>query len=457
MLKSLHNAHVTVMGLGRFGGGLGATQFLAAQGARVTVTDIQPADKLAEPIEQIKPLIDAGQVTLHLGGHVLEDFTSADLVVANPAVPHPWDNEFLLAAQRAGVKITTEISLLIEHLPAHVRTLGVTGSVGKSTTTAMIAHALEHTGHRVALGGNIGKSLLLDSELLTSRSPAAHAPAPMVLLELSSFQLHWLGTLNKWSPNVSVCTNLAPNHLDWHIDMTHYTRSKQQLIAHQAPSDWCILGPTLAHWSQQTRALVRVVEEREFTGTLIVPGAHNRLNAAMAIAACVAADAKVSATQYAHALETFPGLIHRLQLAHSARGVRFFNDSKSTTPDATLTAIDALSHERRGDASHIHLIAGGYDKKSDLSPIAALAPKLAGLYCIAQTGPSIAASARAHAGAKHVAQMETLDQAMHAIVARVRPGDVVLLSPGCASWGQFINYEYRGERFIELAKQLMPA
>lgn len=432
------------MGLGRFGGGLGAARYLASQGAQVLVTDLSPPEKLAEPLAEIEPLVKAGRITTRLGEHRAEDFTNTDLIVANPAVPHPWDNPYLLAAKTAGVPITTEIQLQIERLPSRDHIIGITGSVGKSTTTAMIAHALRGAGHAVLLGGNIGGSLL-------EREVPADA---WVVLELSSFMLHWLGTAPQpWSPAVAVCTNIAPNHLDWHGSMEHYTASKQHLVRHQHSGDRAVLGPTLADWASLTPARCTVISE-PVTASLTVPGAHNRLNAAVAIETAIATDPSLDRQQLLASLLSFPGLEHRLALCHrSSAGPQarlFFNDSKCTTPEATLTAVASLA-EASGSPAHIHLIAGGYDKKADLTPISRLAQGLAGLYCIGDTGPAIAEAA---GNAPAVHRCGTLDAAVRSAIDRMRPGDVLLLSPGCASWDQFINYEHRGDAFVRLVKDL---
>ena len=440
----LAGKRVTVMGLGRFGGGMGATKWLASQGAIVTVTDILPAAKLAEPVAEIQPLVESGRVRLALGRHVESDFTQADLVVANPAVPHPWDDKYLLAAERAGVPITTEIAMVVEAIKPGTMTIGTTGSAGKSTTTAMIAHALEKTGHKVALGGNIGGSLL--------ESPPDEST--IVVLELSSFMLYWLDRLVKWSPRVAVVTNITPNHLDWHQTFENYAECKLHLLRHQNPEDFAVLGPDLAAERSHACGKVLVIPPSSFgMPPLEVPGAHNRVNAAMALAAASMASPSTPAGAILRELRNFPGLIHRLQLAHESRGggVRFWNDSKCTTPEACLKAVEALSEAEPGDVSRIHLIAGGYDKGSDLSPIAALAPKLAGLYCIGATGPTLA-----KASGRHVEVCGTLDRAVRAAAARARPGDYVLLSPGCASWDQFTNYEYRGDAFVKLVKEVAP-
>ena len=444
-MADLAGTRATVMGLGRFGGGVGVTRWLASRGAAILVTDTAPEDELRTSVESIRDLVDSGAVTLRLGGHNVADFTTCDLVVASPAVPHPWDNRFLRAADAAGIPITTEIGLLVERLPVRERTIGVTGSVGKSTTAAMIAHALRATGHPVLLGGNIGGSLLEDIPSLSVDT--------WIVLELSSFMLHWLDRA-RWSPHIAVVTNIAPNHLDWHLDAAHYEQSKQVILRHQRPGDAAVLGPGVEHWRSLTPASIVAPPRREFSA-LRVPGAHNIQNAATALAVCAAAVPSSSPDRLAEALQTFPGLVHRLQLVAERplrageAPARFYNDSKSTTPESTLRAIDALASMPGVDSSRIHLIAGGYDKGSDLSPISRVAPSLAGLYAIGATGPAIIAAAESNLCSLHA----TLDAAFSAAVNRMRPGDVLLLSPGCASWDQYSNYEERGEHFIRLVHE----
>lgn len=433
---------ITVMGLGRFGGGLGVARYLASRGADVLVTDLEPEDKLADSVHALRDLIASGTVTLRLGGHNVSDFTTCDLVIANPAVPRPWDNRFLRAAEAAGVPITTEIRLAVESLRHRARTIGVTGTAGKSTTSAMIAHALTSLGHRVEFGGNIGGSLLgrdVDGET-------------WVILELSSFQLYWLHQrpdAATWSPGIAVITNIAPNHLDWHGDFDHYRRSKLGIATPQSESDVLVRASEAGAGCGRREIVISDKDSPLLSRfTLKTPGAHNRLNALTAIRTVHAAlgmeNDPAFAAHIARTLSDFPGLPHRLCLISERNGVRFYNDSKSTTPDATLLALDAFGPEAR---ARIHLIAGGYDKGSDLSPIAAAAPSLAGLYCIGATGSSLASLA---AGAEGVSNSGTLEIAVSAARARARPGDIILLSPGCASWDQFVNYEQRGERFVDL-------
>lgn len=459
---------VVVMGLGRFGGGLGVTQYLARRGARVLVTDLSPAEKLADGLKAIEPLVREGRVETRLGEHREADFAGADWVVANPAVPRPWENPYLLAARGSGVPITTEIGLTIEAIGRRFgakgragvpRTIGVTGSVGKSTTTALIAHILRHAGRRVLLGGNLGGSLLEEIERVEP------GEEPWFVLELSSFMLHWLEQTvePKWSPGIAVVTNIAPNHLDWHGDMDHYVASKQHLIRHQEAGSRAILGASVAEWAAATRAEVALTGEQAWRGKMTLPGRHNRVNAFQAVAAAAGVVPAVPLSVVSEAVGSFAGLPHRLELVLDRGGVRAFNDSKSTTPEATLTAVAAMADEQgdpaTADLSRVHLIAGGYDKGSDLTPIAELAGRLGGLYTIGQTGPKLAEAARKAAGSRaSVEECGTLEAAVGRIAERIAAGGggagggVVLLSPGCASWGQFTHYEARGEAFKALAR-----
>ncbi|MCP4066704.1 MAG: UDP-N-acetylmuramoyl-L-alanine--D-glutamate ligase [Phycisphaeraceae bacterium] len=430
---ALAGRRAVVMGLGRFGGGEAVARHLRRRGADVLVTDLRPAEELER---SIAGLTEAG-VTFRLGEHEMEDFTAADLVVVNPAVPHPWDNPFLLEARAGGARLLTEIRLAIGDHPAE-RVIGITGSAGKSTTAAMVQHALLRIRPdlRSRLGGNIGGSLLDDP-------PAADST---LVLELSSFMLHWIAgdagePEDRFTPGVALVTNIAPNHLDWHRSLEHYAASKQAILtgspACPAPRP---VDASRCTWRAD------VLSELE----LAVPGSHNRDNAIDAIATIIEhltlvdgemADPRATASACAAALRDFPGLPHRLEFVGEHRGIRFFNDSKSTTPGATGLAVESMSSTRR-----THLIAGGYDKGSDLEPVARLARDLAGLYGIGATEAAICEHGGEACG--------TLAKAFERAVASAGEGDVVLLSPGCASWDQFTDFEVRGRTFRELVERL---
>ncbi|MHC5008199.1 MAG: Mur ligase family protein [Planctomycetota bacterium] len=429
MDNDLYGLRVTVMGLGRFGGGAGVARWLAEQGARVIVTDLLDAQSLAGSVEPLARLVAQGTIELHLGGHDERDFTACDLVVANPAVPRPWENRYLRAAVAAGVAVTTEIRLLVDRLDRR-RVIGVTGTAGKSTTTAMIHHILARAGHAAHLGGNIGGSLLDTLSVIE--------PDHRVVLELSSAMLYWLGedagggSGPGWSPRVAAITNLRPNHLDWHGTLEHYAECKRGIFMYQAPGDPALDGADLPEGPP-----IR----------LAIPGGHNQANARLAVAAACAA-AGLDRAQAADALNDFGGLAHRLQLVAEQGGLRFYNDSKATTPHATRLAVDAFD-----DASAVHVLAGGYDKKIDLSAIVELAPRVGGLYTIGTTGRRLA---EAVAGHGHAEYCESLEAAAARAYRRMNAGDVLLLSPGCASWDQFENYEQRGDAAQPRLRELGP-
>ncbi len=422
---------VVVMGLGRFGGGVGVARFLVERGAQVLVTDLAPAESLTQSVARLAGLA----VQFRLGGHEEADFRQADLIVVNPAVD-PRNNRYLQAAAAAGVETTSEMRLLVQHLPARGRVIGVTGTAGKSTTTAMIGHVLRKADRTVWVGGNLGGSLLGDLGRI--------GPDDWVVLELSSFMLEGLQP-DHWSPHIAVLTNVAPNHLDRHDTLEAYARAKQVILEYQRPGDACVLGPDLPRpWIHPRVTNVVWMETlSNLSGRpapkLLIPGAHNRLNAQMAIEACALAGVERHAA--AEALGDFRGLPHRLCLVGERGGVRYFDDSKATTPQASLLALGSFP------PGVVHLIAGGYDKHADLSPLAQEAAQRArAVYTIGATGPALARAARGQ-GSARIEECGTLGQAMRRITQAARPGEVVLLSPGCASWDQFENYEQRGQAF----------
>jgi UDP-N-acetylmuramoylalanine--D-glutamate ligase len=453
MDASLRNKRVTVMGLGKFDGGTAVARWLAECGARVTATDLAPAEKLAGAVEQLRGL----DVTLRLGGHDEPDFRDADMIVVNPAVPPT--SRYLQIATAAGVPITTEINLFVQRCNA--RCVGVTGSVGKSTITAMIGHMLQNAFRdgRTWVGGNIGKSLLFALPEIAAND--------LVVLELSSFQLERT-PLVRWSPHIGIIAGVTPNHLDWHGSFDAYLAAKLNLVAFQnAARDRIIIedtrivrdgllrsqGPREGVWRYSLESDVPTAKaglgEQAGCGspvltwpelTLDVPGAHNRLNAAAALSAAHLLGVDRAAAM--HALRSFEALPHRLQRVVTRGGVSFYNDSKSTTPEAAITAMRAID-------APILVILGGYDKGIDLSPAAKEAAQRAKFAaCIGKTGPVIAAAVREAGGVAEV--LPDLAAGVAACRSRALAGDAVLLSPACASWDQFEDYRARGEAFSRL-------
>jgi UDP-N-acetylmuramoylalanine--D-glutamate ligase len=424
---------VTIMGLGHFGGGAAAARWLARQGAIVTVTDLADAASLGATLHTLaREPIHA----LHLGGHRETDFRDADLLVVNPAVPP--GNRFVELALGRGVRRTTEIELFLRACPA--RTVGVTGTNGKSTTAAMTAATLRADGRRAWLGGNIGNSLL---DRLAEMTPQDWA-----VLELSSFQLCHLGE-DCPAVDVAVVTNCQPNHLDWHPGFAHYVASKQRLLTAQHSGQVAVLNTAdtqVAGWSGLVRGCLREPAPAEEVPQLLLPGKHNRTNAACASAA--AASAGCTAAAIRRGLQSFVTLPERLQLVYSLDGRRFYNDSASTTPESTIAALRTLDRPT-------WLLAGGTAKGADYGAmVEAIADRACGAALFGAMAEPLGRQIAARSPALPCVAAATLAEALAWCWTHSRPGQEILLSPGCASHDQFRNFRHRGETFVQLVRQL---
>lgn len=431
-VQQVRSKRVTVAGLGRFGGQIAVARWLVEQGARVLVTDQSPAEKLKESVAQL----DGLSIEFRLGEHRESDFTSTDLIVASPAIPPT--NKFLQAARAAGVPITTEIRLFVERCPVPI--IGLTGTKGKSTTTAMLGDILKRK-FTVHVGGNIGRSLLPELERIEK--------SDLVVLELSSFMLEHLGVM-RWSPHVAVVTMVAADHLDWHGSRDAYVSAKSNIVRFQRPDDITVLNAedpgSLAFAAETPGRVVRfgVTDRKPFE--LIVPGRHNQSNAQAAWAA--ASQLGISREDAEAALREFRGLPHRLQLVHESNGVRYFNDSIATIPEAAVAALESFPPHR------VVQIVGGYDKGLPMNAMCAtLIDRAKAVLCIGATGKKLVELMSPGAGQNAAAVYDCGDLPTAMKLARqvAAPGDVVLLSTGCASYDQFVNFEERGEVFARLA------
>lgn len=453
----LPGARVTVMGLGTFGGGVGAARFLAGRGAHVTVTDLRDAELLADSCRRLDGVPG---ISWQLGEHCEEDFRGVDLVVVNPAVPpeSPW----VEIARQSGALLTTEIGLFWQLNPA--RTIAVTGSNGKSTTAAMIHAILDAGGDgRVWLGGNIGGSLLEQLDVM--------AATDWVVLELSSFQLEHLDR-QQAAAEIAVVTNLTPNHLDRHHTLDAYRHAKQTILRWQSAGQAAVLSsddPDVARWPaagcrlgfgrdtgcgagvflsalDDQSAIVRIGEmarEIPLGGWVGIPGRHNLQNAAAATAAALLAGAGIADVR--RGLQQFTGLPHRLQLVAECRGRRFYNDSLATTPESVAVALAAFD-------APVVLLAGGYDKQVPLTGLAGSIGEHA--KAVALMGETAGELDRHLAGQVNEVRRSvcgSLEEAFTWAVAQSAPGDNILLSPGCASYDWFTSFRERGEAFGQLA------
>ena len=433
-MLDLRNKRITVMGLGRFGGGIAVAKWLVDQGAKVLVTDKDPADKLADSVSQLTGL----PIQFSLGEHREGDFRAADLIVASPAVP--LNNTYLQAARAAGVPITTEMRLFVERCPSR-RMLGVTGTKGKSTTTSMLGAMLSKK-FKTWVGGNLGGSLLPDLVHMK--------PDHLVLLELSSYMLEHLRPM-RWSPHVAVLTMVAQDHVEWHGSVDAYIDAKKVLLAFQKPGDFAVFNatcPQCMNLTQATQAkvvLFGLEGRRPFE--LTIPGIHNQINAqgAFAAAACLGVSWEEAQSALLHNFKPLP---HRLQLVHEERGVRFYNDSIATIPEAAIAALASFP------AGKVIQIVGGRQKDLSLDEMCAtLATKAKAVLCIGEKGPDIGRAVRQCSGTTAtVHDCTDLAGALRTAKCIAQSGDIVLLSTGCKSYDQFTNFEQRGDAFARLAR-----
>lgn len=429
-MTQVKNKKVLVMGLGRFGGGVGVTKWLVEQRANVTVTDLKTAGELRGSISQLEN--SKLEIKWTLGKHDSQDVKNADLIIVNPAVKP--DSPYLKIASKHRVSWTTEVNLFLERCPCRV--IGVTGTNGKETVVRMIEMVLrkkfESRERKVWVGGNIGKTLLDDLPKIKVND--------VVILELSSFQLAWLPII-KYSPDIAVIVNLTPDHLDWHGTMVAYTDAKANILRYQEKTDVAVLN-----WlDKRVKALAKkargsIVKVSQPTRIkLTVPGEFNKLNVALAVA--VAGLFKIDKKTSRNIIKEFKGVPHALEFVVEKDGVKYYNDSAATTPDATQAALAAFDRK-------VILIIGGCDKKLPLKSLAATVKKQAKfVYAIGTTGEQI------HELLQHkhnVVNAKTLEKALVLAAQRASRGDIVLLSPAAASYDQFNNLEERGERFKQL-------
>ena len=421
---------VVVMGLGRFGGGVGVARWFAKRGDDVLVTDPKSEADLAASVEELR----ACDVKFRLGGHDPADFENAEIVVVNPAVP--FDHPLVARAEAAGARITTEMGLTLRHLPGVL--IAITGTNGKSTTAGLTAAMLEAARVPCALGGNIGRSLLNECASMSARTVA--------VLEISSFQLSWLErdalVGDALRPHAAVITNVTGDHFDRHGSFEHDVASKRRL-AESVGRDGLLILPrgdgVAAEFANATAGSVAWFGGSEpdpvDLAALAVVGPHNRANAAAAALAAMAAHATKEACAVGAAC--FRGLPHRLELLGERHGVLRVNDSVSTTPQATAAAVRSFDRP-------VILLVGGRDKGLDWGPLLDAAREAHTVIAYGETGPRIQELVP---GARLVPDLAS---AVAGAQEAAHSGDVILLSPGFASYDEFPGFDRRGALFREL-------
>jgi UDP-N-acetylmuramoylalanine--D-glutamate ligase len=462
---------VTVMGLGLHGGGMESARYLVARGAEVTVTDLRDEKVLAPSIEKLKGYT----IRYVLGKHEMENFTNADMVIKNPGVK--LDSPYLKAAK----KVETDISLFLAACPARI--LAVTGTKGKSSTTSALYHVLkeaveaQNLAGKAWLGGNITCSPLSFLDELDEKDTVA--------LELSSWQLGDIRGRNLLKPRAAVLTPIMRDHLDRYGTMEVYVADKRLIYADQdsngvtvaADDDWgrsfhkesrgrplvysgkplsenipggWISGPEapafarlweipggkgLPQGNNEPNSIVEIVPAR-----LLVPGVHQKQN--LLAAALALLDLGIKPDLIRESLGRFPGVEHRLEFFHESGGVKFYNDSAATIPEAAAAAIAAFEKPPI-------LVAGGADKELDFSPLAKAAGNAKALILLAGTGTKKLKNLLDDGGVKYRGPFDSLEPAINAVLEHTTPGD-------CTSFGMFHNEVDRGQKWKEGVKKLAP-
>lgn len=426
---------VTLLGLGLLGRGVGDAAFIASQGGIVTVTDRKSEAELQESIRKLA----AHDIAFHLGRHIESDFTDTDMVIKAAGVR--LDSPEIAAAREAGVPVYMSTALAARFaMDAGVKIVGVTGTRGKSTVSHLIHHALVAAGRRAHLGGNIRgvSTLAMLPEI---------AAGDTLVLELDSWQLQGFGDLGI-SPNVAVFTNLQPDHQNYYPDMDAYFNDKANIFRYQKKGDTLIATPELAERIAAVGAgedayRKHIESPAPVEWKLSMPGEHNRLNAALAVAALEALG--LSPDEIRSGLESFAGVEGRLQFVREIAGVRIYNDNNATTPQATIAALQALDSGKK----NIILLLGGADKGLPIDDLLSeIDTACKDVVLLAGTGSDRVFEKKA------LYRYDDLEMAVRAALDRSQEGDILLFSPAFASFGMFKNEYDRNDRFLEIIESL---
>ncbi len=438
---------ITVMGLGLLGRGVGDASFLAECGADLIITDLKTEEQLADSLTKLSDFPD---IKFTLGEHKEEDFIGRDMILVAAGVP--MNSPFLERARAAGVRLVQSAALFAEL--SKVPMIGITGTRGKSTTTAMISHIIEAlTGEQVIKGGNIrGVSNL---QLLKEVKEDS-----LAVFELDSWQLQGFGWA-EISPQIAVFTSFMDDHLNYYKgDIDAYFADKANIFINQEDSDVLVTTPDVFERAKKFAAGKKISIGQEVLlvdssiipedAHLSMPGEHNRLNASLATAACRALG--LSDEEIFDSLASFAGVEGRLQLIGSTEnGAKIYNDNNATTPQATIAGLNALGEEGK---KNIILLAGGADKEIDVAPLAFEINKYCkNVFLIPGSGTDKLIPLL-HNGEVGVSVFANLEQIVKEANRVASSDDIVLFSPAFASFGLFVNEYDRNDQFVELVKEL---
>ncbi|TKS64186.1 MAG: UDP-N-acetylmuramoyl-L-alanine--D-glutamate ligase [Nitrospira sp.] len=459
----LAGARVTVMGLAR--SGAAACRLLQAAGARVTVADRKESEELTAVLGGI----DRDHVGVTVGARYESSLDEADLVVISPGVPYRLAT--LEAVRRRGVKVIGELELASQFLRSPL--LAITGTNGKSTTVTLVGKFFAESGKRAFVGGNLGTALSEAAvEDLHASQAGKPSPYDYLVVEVSSFQLE---TIDRFHPWIAALLNVTVDHQDRYESLDEYVAAKQRIFENQTESDFALfnldddrvaalrhrvrakrlgftsrsaigadlVGGTYLEGDRIVTTVTGVRQEVCRRSEIRIIGSHNVENVMAAATYAMLCGCSLDAIR--RVLATFPGLEHALEVVRERRGVRFVNDSKGTNVDATLKALESIDQP-------IWLIAGGRDKGGDFSRLAQAVGRR--VTCVILIGEAAPLLRRAWEGVATMTEAATLREAVNFAAQGASPGDVVLLSPACASFDMFADYQDRGRQFKALVHAL---
>jgi UDP-N-acetylmuramoylalanine--D-glutamate ligase len=456
-LSDLKGKKITIMGLGLHGGGIGTVRFLSWAGAKVTVTDIKSKEEMAPSLEKLK---DLKNITYVFSQHRSEDFEKSDIVIKNPAVH--WSNKYIKMALEKKVPVEIDASLFFKLCNNPI--IGVTGTKGKTTTATLIYEILKASGKNPVKIG-IGQISVLDKLKDLKKDN-------IVVFELSSWRLSALGRY-KLSPRIAIITNICPDHLNYYKDMAEYMKDKKYIFQNQKTENYCILNwddETLNKFEEEIKSkLIKFSKNKIENGQSIyvnegsiyindgidekkvmeiseikLKGGHNVYNVLASVSAAVALGIDLKIIK--KAVSEFKGVAHRLEFVRELEGVKYYNDTAATTPEAAIAGINSFSEP-------IVLICGGSDKNLDMAELGKIIlGKCKGVIFLKgkateKLTDEIKKRLSPEEKDREFLTVESMEKAVELAKAEAKSGDVVLLSPGAASFGMFQNEFDRGDKF----------
>jgi len=463
--EDLKNKKITIMGLGLNQGGLGVARLLAKAGAKILITDLKTEKELEPSLEKLKDF----DIKYILGRHREEDFINTDMVIQNPAVPH--NSKYLKIARTHGVPIETDLGLFLQLCPSK-KIIAVAGTKGKSTVSQLIYHIFKEAQKNTTLAGNIGISVLDILEKIT--------PQTWLILEISTWQMEGIKN-RKFRPQTAVLTNILPDHLDRYRNYKEYIRSEKLIFKHQKSNDNLIVNydneETIKikkesrfpiYWFSAKEKIEPgcylendklAFQSGEYKTTfakisdLPLLGLHNLEN--ILAASTVAFIHNIPGKIILKALNNFPGVPYRLEFIGEFKGIKFYNDTCATTPEATLAALESFTEQP------IILFLGGKDKKLNYENFGEAIGKNKEIKRIIllqhpayDASLKILSALKKHLDSEKIILTSSLEVGVEAALQQAQVNDLVLLSPAAASFGMFENEFDRGNQFNKIVKNL---